>query len=287
VIEALNWPTPRSEDAESCGNHPGSTDSLTGATRNWGTPRNPTNSGIGQESPTRGSRIEDQVRNWKTPHGMGNADRFGKTAGGGGEFAKQVTNWQTPKARGDDYSPNAKPEHGGGHGLGAQSRKWQTPATDSFRSRGGDRVDEPGLDQQARSWPTPNAHDAGGSRGKGFELTDGHTKPHDLVTVAKIWPTPTTLTGGARKTTPKHEGGVDLSEASACFHQDLTTSTVGVNFSDGTPRLNPRFVEMLMGLPLGWTDSAHVATESYRWWRLTHSAALRALLSRDGISLTA
>src|SRR5271166_6485360 len=29
------WPTARSEDSESCGNHPGATDSLTGATRNW------------------------------------------------------------------------------------------------------------------------------------------------------------------------------------------------------------------------------------------------------------
>lgn len=43
---AQNWPSPRSEDAESCGNHPEATDSLTGAVENfdatrlpWGTPR--------------------------------------------------------------------------------------------------------------------------------------------------------------------------------------------------------------------------------------------------------
>lgn len=35
-------------------------------------------------------------------------------------------------------------------------RQWQTPATDSFRSRGGDRRDEMGLDQQARFWTTPH-----------------------------------------------------------------------------------------------------------------------------------
>jgi hypothetical protein len=34
---------------------------------------------------------------------------------------------------------------------------WQTPQTDSFRSRGGDRKDEMGLDQQSRFWPTPDA----------------------------------------------------------------------------------------------------------------------------------
>lgn len=32
------WPSPRAEDSESCGNHPGKTDSLTGATRSWPTP---------------------------------------------------------------------------------------------------------------------------------------------------------------------------------------------------------------------------------------------------------
>jgi len=94
-----SWPTARAEDSESCGNHAGSTDSLTGA-----------------------------AKNWKTPHGFQNTDRNGKTAGGGGdgEFAKQAMSWQTP-------------------------------ATDSFRSRGGERKDEPGLDRQARNWKTPRS----------------------------------------------------------------------------------------------------------------------------------
>jgi hypothetical protein len=33
-----SWPSPRAEDSESCGNHPGATDSLTGATRGWARP---------------------------------------------------------------------------------------------------------------------------------------------------------------------------------------------------------------------------------------------------------
>jgi hypothetical protein len=37
---------------------------------------------------------------------------------------------------------------------------WQTPAVDSFRSRGGDRKEEMGLDQQARiAWSTPASRD--------------------------------------------------------------------------------------------------------------------------------
>lgn len=92
--QAMTWPTARQEDGESCGNHPGVVDSLTGA-----------------------------AKTWLTPHGMANEDRTGKKGGaGGGEFALQANNWQTP-------------------------------ATDSFRSRGGDRKDEQGLDQQARMFP--------------------------------------------------------------------------------------------------------------------------------------
>jgi len=98
------WPTARSEDGESCGNHPGATDSLTGAAKLWPTPRAIT---------------------------------------GGAESAER------------------KQESGGGD-----------------------------LQAEAQLWATPNAHDATGARGKGFELTDCHYKPHDLVAQTDNWKTP-------------------------------------------------------------------------------------------------
>jgi hypothetical protein len=80
---------------------------------------------------------------------------------------------------------------------------WQTPATDSFRSRGGDRKDEMGLDQEARN----------------FHFS----------------------------------------------HLDQETPKPGSESSPNAPtsrrRLNPNFVDWLMGLPPGWTDYAPVATE--------------------------
>ena len=63
---AKNWPSPRSEDSESCGNHPNAMDSLRGA-----------------------------VGNWKTPHGAMGQEANGDY-GSGGEFAKQAVNWSTP-----------------------------------------------------------------------------------------------------------------------------------------------------------------------------------------------
>lgn len=217
--DCSSWPTARAEDSESCGNHSGSTDSLTGASRNW-----------------------------KTPHGFQNTDRFGKTAGGGGEFAKQAMGWQTP-------------------------------ATDSFRSRGGDRKDEPGLDQQARKWPTPKVPTGGAEvrasrkqRGSGGE---------DLAASATVWPTPRSndyksgVTGNIKKKNAR-----PLCEV-ACQSSlpAPPTSTPGASSSPSTRRLNPRFVEMLMGLPVAWTGLEPVATASFRWWLHTHFERLQTLLN--------
>lgn len=147
------WPTARGEDSESCGNHPGAVDSLTGAAGIWTTPRTITG--------------------------------------------------------------------------GPESAMWQTPAADSFRSRGGDRINEQGLDQQARFFPTPGANDYKGS--------------------AKL---------GQRR------GQLDEA-AEQKFHMPLPapeTTSPGPQSSNAGPgshrpskrRLSPIFVSWLMGFPLGW-----------------------------------
>jgi hypothetical protein len=205
-----NWPTARAEDAESAGNHPDATDSLTGATRNWttpcagddtttatlrqsridtgrtteylsrqamnwGTPRVTTNSGIPHDTTgkLRGdrSRLEDQAGSWLTPHGMNGTDHTGKQ-GRGGEFAKQAT-------------------------------EWQTPATGSFRSRGGDSADEMGLDQHSTQggnlsrdtavWSTPPHDSVGGKTPEQIAAMRERTGSgvRNLVEDVGHWGTPT------------------------------------------------------------------------------------------------
>lgn len=187
VDQVGTWPTARSEDGESAGNHPGATDSLTGATRTWTTPTATERSGQGE----RNSALTLDVKNWKTPHGMSNRDSKGKVGGaGGGEFALQANHWQTP-------------------------------ATDSFRSRGGDRKDEMGLDQQARFFPTPQAADGkmvkGGKRGA--------------------------------------DSNPSLGTAASSLQDHLTPGGPESSQNDRTwpRRLNPQFVEWLMGFPIGWS----------------------------------
>jgi hypothetical protein len=187
------------------------------------------------------------AKSWKTPHGMGGTDAKGHTAGGGGEFARQVLNWQTP-------------------------------ATDSFRCRGGLRKNEEGLDQQARNWPTPKTITGGAnSNRENRRRPGGQTAGADLQEAVQLWPTPKTPTGGSESRQAKARrgsGGADLPAVAVSFPpspQGLTISPHGPSCSDHTRRLNPLFVEHLMGFPLGWTDCAALETGSFRSWLRTHT----------------
>ena len=175
TIAAVRWPTARMEDGESAGNHPGATDSLTGATKNWPTPR--------------AGDIQDKM-------------------GSQGEFV----NGRVVRKSGQDFAPSL---------LTMAERLWQTPATDSFRSRGGDRKAEMGLDQQARFFPTPAERDYRTPNLKADQHADqlqnfvAHSLPAPLIPDGQPSspPGPTSLR-----------------------------------------RLNPRFVEWLMGFPVKWTE---------------------------------
>lgn len=104
----------------------------------------------------------------------------------------KVQDWPTPMAR-VDGGPNNRYHHQNrkaGRQLTTESAIWQTPATDSFRSRAGERKDEMGLDQQARMWTTPQARDTKSgdpNRVGRFGTKHGGANLGDDVT---LWPTP-------------------------------------------------------------------------------------------------
>lgn len=202
----------------------------------WPTARAEDAESCGNHRGRKADSLTAEAKRWKTPHGMVNMDRHGKVAGGGGEFAKQAMAW---------------------------SANWQTPQTDSFRTRGGDRKNEPGLDQQARRWPTPDAvSSSGGARSRSPKELDALRRGEQLG---------------------RNHRQMNLSDEASLFPRSRRgpkSSTPGASSSDVTPRLNPRFVELLMGLIPGWTACAPLETASFRWWRLMHSSVLRGLFSR-------
>jgi hypothetical protein len=158
--------------------------------------------------------------------------------GAGGELHKQATNW--PTAGANDYKGTARE----GQLDEAAEQIWMTPAADSFRSRGGDRKHEMGLDQQARS---------------------------------EMWTTPRAITGGAESAERKQElgrtqsGGGDLQSQCETFptpRPGPATSNAGEPSSNHSRslrrRLNPLFVEWLMGFPFGWTVLRPPHTQRHR-----------------------
>jgi hypothetical protein len=189
------WPTARREDKESAGNHPGATDSLTGATREWPAP----------------------------------------------------DLWRTPDAPGEGGPRNRPGSMGRGHQvtIAEQAELWQTPAVDSFRSRGGDRVNEMGLDQQARMFPTPASRDYRTPNLKpGAERGMGRKGEQFQNFVAHNWPTPTESTATLE----------DMEQSRYAGNRGKRSKYSDCRATRPPLRLNPRFVEWLMGFPVTWTE---------------------------------
>jgi hypothetical protein len=150
---------------------------------------------------------------------------------------------------------------------------WPTAATDSFRSRSGDRADEMGLDQQARFWATPNARDV---KNPGAPDGDREQRKHeagwtvDLNDQGVRWPTPTVRDWKAETglENRKEFHGPSLSQFVYLSSLPAPATPAGPPSSaitpDSRPVLNAAFVEWLMGLPSGWTAYAPLATQSYR-----------------------
>jgi hypothetical protein len=85
---------------------------------------------------------------------------LGRLESGGGDLQAQAQTWARPTPRAED-SESTGAHRGNLDTLNSAVQNfhpsaWQTPATDSFRSRGGDRKDEMGLDQQGRFWEPPS-----------------------------------------------------------------------------------------------------------------------------------
>lgn len=173
-----------------------------------------------QAHDAQGAKTPDQIEAMRLKgHGVSNLN-------------ESAANWPTPQAR-DEKNANLigsgnyqrKLDAGFTIDLNDKAVNWQTPATDSFRSRGGDRKDEMGLDQQGRKWQTPNSRDWKSEVGS---ENNTHDKTPNLSrqVYRHSLPDPTIPDG------PRSSGS----------GQTLRR------------RLNPRFVEWLMGFPPCWTE---------------------------------
>jgi len=192
------------------------------------------------------------------------------------------------------------------------SSSWPTPSSEGSKGEISEDLERKGaklynkqtgrmlqtnLATETRNWPTPNAgpqNDSDttwkerrqrikeqGINGNGFGLT--------LGMAATNWPTPTTADtftnnlessqvreGSMHSVTLPRAAGNWPTQDSRSIPQAPTTTPDGHTCSPSCRRLSPRFVEMLMGLPLGWViSSEHLGMALYQQWerRLIENSA--------------
>jgi hypothetical protein len=132
------------------------------------------------------------------------------------------------------------------------------------------------------SWPTPQSrdwksHDPEGGGNLERKRAKGWTE--DLNSKAVNWPTPDTGCHKGSSRVGQRRGQLDEAAGQKWEGPQARVATGPASPSGSTRRLNPAFVEWLMGLPDGWTDSECSATAWTRWSRL-----MRGLLSQGGFS---
>jgi hypothetical protein len=124
-----------------------------------------------------------------------------------------------------------------GTSIAQAVQQWQTAtvSTGANRQKDGSMTDK--LDQQVKSWATPRAEmDSGAHNGI----------PDTLHSQMKAWATPQSRDGkGAEGRMIRDGKSTDLPSQTEVEQTGLWNRNNG--------KLNPRWVETLMGLPVGWT----------------------------------
>lgn len=180
-----------------------------------------------------------------------------------------AANWPTPRVAAGGYTrDNGNPDLPRPT-LEGKAQMWQTPAADSFRSRGGDRKDEMGLDQQARlAWPTPSAaQDTKGAQATAEAAIEreGRGKQLALADRALIFSRPDLPIGTpGRMSWPARVRALRrlLRWMTSRYGRSVVRRLMKTRH---TRRLNPLFVEWLMGWPTGHALCACSATGFARW----------------------
>ena len=261
----LCWPTARSEDSESCGNHPGAVDSLTGAARMWHTPKAHENA---ETSGTVVGRNADRGAHCFSGLGAQTAMRRTPAA-----TEEQSDRMSTEAMLRGLQNPNQQIN------LSDQARRWMPPNLPlGGRKNTAEQVQAKGktdsgkrqisLEGQTMHWPIPRTITGGAeSAERKQELGRTESGGSDLQSAAANWPTPATRdwkSGEASEET-LNRNARPLSEIASHFSLPAppTSTHGGKSPNTSTRRLNPDFVDWLMGLIPGWTDYAPLETASY------------------------
>ena len=235
-----------------------------------------------------GAKLRDSVihheENWATPNVCGNHNRKGASKTSGDGLSTQVKNWATPVAMNDgiyaDNSPNKNNRHS--EGLATQVKNWATPNTmDHMEQRSPEalqrqfnttrkgRTAPANLREQVHpeNWPTPTTAEGtkiGNQPNFGQVGLSNHPSIVGQPDRAKLnksgknpesWPTPRANKVHPQITEENREHLANRNKAN--LEEDIAG-----HCGKATGKLNPDWVEHLMGLPVGWTQLPTAWTDS-------------------------
>lgn len=294
-----SWPTARAEDSESCGAHPGAADSLRAAIEQWPTPsawqqeespetfnaRRERLRARGYNGNGMGVPLDQYAATWPTP-GAHDSEGTGRSASAEAsnrshkphDLQVAVRVWPTPNTRDSADTARVTTTTGVMH-LGVTLtdaiRLWPTPMAQDCEAAGSDRAQMATLTKAAeRQWPTPRSN---GDTGPDQSLREGGP----TLQTAALWPT-----AGANDHKGAHRPGQRRGQLDAAVELPSRLSPPAPEtLPPGPPsspqgetshplRLNPNFVDWLMGWPPGWTACAPLETGSFRSWLDTVSSLL-------------
>ena len=196
---------------------------------------------------------------------------------GGGALRIEQGYVPTPTASNRPNRANAKPRKSLVDLAQDGERMWPTPrATDG--AKGGSPTND-NLPAEVKRWPTPAARDA---KDAGTEPSQWarHT-PGLSIQVQRQWPTPmahdgmrnrVTTTAEMHRVTPQLWAVVQ-SEAETNWPAPRASRTGGADSHGQMPEafrgglLNPRWVEWLQGIPIGWTETDELPQTNYTAWQ--------------------
>jgi hypothetical protein len=204
--------------------------------------------------------------------------------------SRTTSAWPTPTCA-DAYTDKLKSsqqKEGSMHSVNlsqAVSMKWTTPTVSGdYNAKGASATSGDGLATQVRaeaateagSWPrpTPCADGRGGVQSPGSHLSlekavEGWRKDGTNDRLANPWPTPVRSDHHARRKTVNWAGS------------DLVSTVTEVEELAGNTQpksggqLNPDWVELLMGWPVGWTSEEPMEALRWPWVEAGAFVALR------------
>jgi hypothetical protein len=189
-----------------------------------------------------------------------------------------AANWPTPRVSDTEggIAPNVEMNNGSfsrknqegvrwGVKLKDATANWPTPRVSSANGPSVGEISKGDpkhrLEVSVVCWPTPNASEHKSSSRVRENNQD------NLGSAARNWPTPAARDYKGMDPPGKQNTGKPPS-LYLSIPQAPTTTKDGHSCSITCRRLNPLFAEMLMGLPLGWTDASEpLATELFQLWQ--------------------